>query len=135
MHPILVTYAISIFICHPFYQSNPPTNISFNTVIMTYDLQCTWNSFIFFIGLIHQFNHPTSSLNSLLISTMDFDAAVAKAKVLPSTLDNETKLKVYALFKQATVGDVNIDQPWAVQVCSNWNFHRQLPIHDIVFSL
>lgn len=27
----------------------------------------------------------------------------------------EQKLEVYALFKQATVGDVNIAQPWAVQ--------------------
>eukprot|EP01115_Flamella_aegyptia_P001265 TRINITY_DN12063_c0_g1_i1.p1 TRINITY_DN12063_c0_g1~~TRINITY_DN12063_c0_g1_i1.p1 ORF type:complete len:98 (-),score=27.47 TRINITY_DN12063_c0_g1_i1:276-569(-) len=28
---------------------------------------------------------------------------------------NDDKLKVYALYKQATVGDVNIGQPWAVQ--------------------
>jgi len=27
----------------------------------------------------------------------------------------EQKLHVYSLFKQATVGDVNIAQPWAVQ--------------------
>ncbi|KAJ9455758.1 Acyl-CoA-binding protein [Diplonema papillatum] len=29
---------------------------------------------------------------------------------------NEEKLKVYGLFKQATVGDVEGSQPWAVQV-------------------
>eukprot|EP01098_Paradermamoeba_levis_P004700 TRINITY_DN199_c0_g1_i2.p1 TRINITY_DN199_c0_g1~~TRINITY_DN199_c0_g1_i2.p1 ORF type:complete len:126 (-),score=43.51 TRINITY_DN199_c0_g1_i2:49-384(-) len=28
----------------------------------------------------------------------------------------EQKLKVYSMFKQATIGDVNIPQPWAFQV-------------------
>ena len=29
---------------------------------------------------------------------------------------NSEKLNMYALYKQATVGDINISQPWAVQV-------------------
>lgn len=28
----------------------------------------------------------------------------------------EQKLKIYALYKQATMGDINTPQPWAVQV-------------------
>eukprot|EP01063_Lacrimia_lanifica_P015732 TRINITY_DN223_c1_g4_i1.p1 TRINITY_DN223_c1_g4~~TRINITY_DN223_c1_g4_i1.p1 ORF type:complete len:105 (+),score=39.56 TRINITY_DN223_c1_g4_i1:52-366(+) len=33
----------------------------------------------------------------------------------PADVTNEAKLKVYALFKQATVGDVQGSQPYAVQ--------------------
>eukprot|EP00461_Guttulinopsis_vulgaris_P010231 UN10305 len=47
---------------------------------------------------------------------MSFAAAAEKAKTLPATTTNEEKLKLYGLYKQATVGDINIDQPWAVQV-------------------
>lgn len=46
-----------------------------------------------------------------------FEAAAAKAKTLPSTIDDATKLKLYGLYKQATTGDVEGTQPWAVQVC------------------
>jgi len=47
---------------------------------------------------------------------MNFEQATEKAKAIPSTLDDATKLKLYGLYKQATIGDVNIDQPWAIQV-------------------
>lgn len=35
--------------------------------------------------------------------------------VLPSQSD-DNKLKLYGLYKQATVGDINIAQPWAIQI-------------------
>jgi diazepam-binding inhibitor (GABA receptor modulator, acyl-CoA-binding protein) len=35
----------------------------------------------------------------------DFDAAVANSKKLSSRPDNATLLKIYGLYKQATVGD------------------------------
>jgi len=41
----------------------------------------------------------------------DFEAAAAAAKTLPSNVSNEDKLALYGLFKQATVGDCNIDKP------------------------
>jgi diazepam-binding inhibitor (GABA receptor modulating acyl-CoA-binding protein) len=40
-----------------------------------------------------------------------FDAAVADSKNLPEKPDNMTLLKIYALFKQASNGDVQGDQP------------------------
>ena len=39
------------------------------------------------------------------------DAAVADSKTLPERPDNQTLLKLYALFKQATAGDVEGDRP------------------------
>ena len=36
--------------------------------------------------------------------------------MLKTKPSNEVLLKLYALYKQATVGDVNIAQPWAVQL-------------------
>ena len=40
-----------------------------------------------------------------------FDAAVAGSKSLPERPDNMTLLKIYALFKQATAGDVTDSRP------------------------
>lgn len=49
-----------------------------------------------------------------------FDAAVERIKTEKRSdgkeSTNEEKLKVYALFKQVNVGDVQGSQPWAVQV-------------------
>lgn len=40
-----------------------------------------------------------------------FEAAVAASKQLPERPDNATLLKIYALFKQATEGDVDGKRP------------------------
>lgn len=40
-----------------------------------------------------------------------FDQAVADSKSLPERPDNTTLLKIYALFKQATSGDVEGKRP------------------------
>ena len=40
-----------------------------------------------------------------------FDQAVADSKQLPEKPDNMTLLKIYALYKQATVGDVEGKRP------------------------
>lgn len=40
-----------------------------------------------------------------------FDAAVAASKTLPEKPDNPTLLKIYALYKQATAGDVDGKRP------------------------
>lgn len=40
-----------------------------------------------------------------------FDAAVASSKSLPERPDNMTLLKIYALYKQATAGDVEGKRP------------------------
>ncbi len=40
-----------------------------------------------------------------------FDTAAEEAKKLPKKPDNNTLLKLYSLFKQATVGDVSGSRP------------------------
>jgi acyl-CoA-binding protein len=40
-----------------------------------------------------------------------FDAAAKAAQNLPSRPDNDTLLQIYALYKQATVGDVTGSRP------------------------
>lgn len=40
-----------------------------------------------------------------------FEAAVADSKNLPERPDNMTLLKIYALYKQATAGDVDGERP------------------------
>ena len=40
-----------------------------------------------------------------------FDKAVAESKSLPDKPDNATLLKIYALYKQATSGDVDGKRP------------------------
>lgn len=47
----------------------------------------------------------------MFILQEDFDVAAEEAKALPDNTSNEDKLQLYALFKQATVGDVNTDRP------------------------
>jgi acyl-CoA-binding protein len=40
-----------------------------------------------------------------------FERAVAKSKTLTNRPDNPTLLKIYSLYKQATIGDVEGEQP------------------------
>lgn len=40
-----------------------------------------------------------------------FEQAAAESKNLPSKPDNETLLKLYSLYKQGSIGDVNTDPP------------------------
>jgi len=41
----------------------------------------------------------------------EFEAAVADSTKLPQRPDNATLLKIYALYKQATLGDNTADKP------------------------
>ena len=54
---------------------------------------------------------------------MDFKTAAEKAKTLKNKPSDDTMLKLYSLYKQATVGDVQGSQPWAIQVVarSKWD--------------
>lgn len=40
-----------------------------------------------------------------------FEKAVADSKLLTAKPDNETLLRLYSLYKQATEGDINTDNP------------------------
>ena len=45
-----------------------------------------------------------------------FEEAVARSKTLTTRPDNQTLLKIYALYKQATLGDVQGDMPGFVDM-------------------
>ena len=51
-----------------------------------------------------------------------FDAAVAKAKQLTAKPDNATLLKIYALYKQATAGDVKGERPGSFDMVGTAKF-------------
>ncbi len=46
----------------------------------------------------------------------NFEEAVAKSKPLTTRPDNQTLLKIYALYKQGTLGDVQGDKPGFVDM-------------------
>ncbi|XP_066302425.1 acyl-CoA-binding protein-like [Branchiostoma lanceolatum] len=45
------------------------------------------------------------------MSEADFNTAAEEVKTLKSSPTDDEKLEIYALFKQAKVGDVNTDRP------------------------
>ena len=51
------------------------------------------------------FNHITMGLKE------DFEKAATDSKNLPEKPGNETLLQLYSLYKQGSVGDVNIEPP------------------------
>lgn len=56
--------------------------------------------------------YPSVSLKNLMSNlNTQFQAAVAASKTIPSRPDNETLLKLYSLYKQASVGDVQGKRP------------------------
>ncbi len=57
-----------------------------------------------------------------------FDQAVNHSKVLSERPDNASLLKLYALFKQATDGDVGDDKPGAMDfvAIAKWNARSEL---------
>jgi peroxisomal 3,2-trans-enoyl-CoA isomerase len=57
-----------------------------------------------------------------LAPTADFDAAVKAVNALPSAPSNEVKLKMYALFKQATVGKNTSSKPGVFDVVGKFKW-------------
>jgi diazepam-binding inhibitor (GABA receptor modulator, acyl-CoA-binding protein) len=54
--------------------------------------------------------------------TERFEQAVAKSKTLTTRPDNQTLLKIYALYKQGTQGDVEGDKPSFVDMVGRAKF-------------
>ena len=52
------------------------------------------------------------SIEASGVTKEEFDKAVADSKDLK--LEQEQQLILYSLYKQATIGDVNIPQPWTI---------------------
>jgi acyl-CoA-binding protein len=64
-----------------------------------------------------------------------FEAAVAASKTLPERPDNATLLKLYALYKQATTGDVEGKRPGFTDMVGRakwdaWNELKGTPAND-----
>ena len=57
-----------------------------------------------------------------------FDQAVAESKRLPEKPDNLTLLQIYALYKQATLGDVQGERPGMTQFVerAKWDVWQRL---------
>lgn len=45
-----------------------------------------------------------------------FKSASQNVKTLKNKPSNEVLLQLYGLYKQSTIGNINIPQPWAVQI-------------------
>lgn len=45
-----------------------------------------------------------------------FKQAVEDVKNLPNRPNDETLLQLYGLYKQVTIGNIDIPQPWAIQI-------------------
>lgn len=65
-------------------------------------------------------------------ANMGFDEATKVVRTLTRKPDNSMLLKLYGLFKQATIGNVNTSQPWAMQIEARakwdaWNGYQNLP--------
>jgi len=57
-----------------------------------------------------------------------FDQAVVQSKQLPERPDNLTLLQIYALYKQANVGDVDGDRPGFIDLVgrAKWDAWNEL---------
>lgn len=58
---------------------------------------------------------------------MNFDQAAQKVKTLSKEPDNKTKLLLYGLYKQSTVGDINISEPsiWYAVARAKWHAWKE----------
>lgn len=59
---------------------------------------------------------------------MLFEEATQKVKLLKTKPDDNTLLKLYGLYKQATIGDCNISKPYFYQMeqLAKWNAWNDL---------
>nr|XP_036217889.1 acyl-CoA-binding protein homolog [Bactrocera oleae] len=62
---------------------------------------------------------------------MDFNTATEKAKAFSKRPTDEEFLELYGLYKQSTVGDVNVERPGALDLkgkakWDSWNKHKGL---------
>jgi diazepam-binding inhibitor (GABA receptor modulating acyl-CoA-binding protein) len=62
--------------------------------------------------------------------TAQFEAAVEHVKTAPAdkSASDAHKLKIYALYKQATEGDVTGSAPWAVNVVAKAKYNARVEV-------
>eukprot|EP00796_Vickermania_ingenoplastis_P011188 gene11188-7765_t len=101
-----------------------------HTYIYTYIYTSLWGSSIHILTKLFLF--LSFAFFFSIMSAEHFVAATEYVRSLPKDgpvqLENDIKLHFYALFKQATEGDVKGSQPWAVQIeaRSKWDAWNKL---------
>jgi hypothetical protein len=68
------------------------------------------------------------------VSQEEFENAAKEAAGF-ANLDNETRLTFYGLYKQATVGDVNVASPWSIEFVAKAKWWFPLYMQFIVVCL
>ena len=64
---------------------------------------------------------------------VDFEKAVEDMNVkLADTLTDEELIEVYGLYKQATVGDINIGKPADTDLKVSWMYYTEFPIQSFI---
>ncbi|CAD5210568.1 unnamed protein product [Bursaphelenchus okinawaensis] len=81
--------------------------------------------------ILGRFQRHRLNLIRGMASESDFEAAQKRLNLLTQDVDNDVKLKVYGLFKQATVGDATGDRPGALNFVArakydSWNTYKGL---------
>jgi diazepam-binding inhibitor (GABA receptor modulator, acyl-CoA-binding protein) len=83
------------------------------------------------IGNIDAVKTSVSPIGVIIMADLKarFDKAVADSKTLPDRPDNMTMLKIYALYKQASAGDVEGKRPGFTNMVARakwdaWNEHK-----------
>ncbi len=63
---------------------------------------------------------------------LEFEKNAAIVKTLKTTPNNDEKLTIYSLYKQATIGNNNKSKPWAYQLTevAKWNAWSKLKDTD-----
>ncbi len=67
--------------------------------------------------------------------TGEFETAVKQATELPKRPDDDTLLKIYALYKQATQGDVSGEQPGFMDFVARAKFDAWSELRGMTSSL
>jgi len=71
----------------------------------------------------------SSTLETMSATEAEFQAAAERAKNLSAKPSDAILLQLYGLYKQATTGDIDIPQPWSIQIEAKakwtaWNAHK-----------
>lgn len=71
----------------------------------------------------------------MLLETIDADTvspeefSIAADRIRQLKLDDDQKLQLYGLYKQATVGDIDAPKPWAIQIADSAKWYS--PPHPL----
>jgi len=62
------------------------------------------------------------------MATLTFDEAAKKVTEMKTPISEDKKLKLYGLYKQVNTGDINIDQPYMIQIEARKKYNAWLAV-------